>query len=55
MQAQDLETVTPAKSNEQTDIHERQPYLAPSLVQLELKRTEGSTPGGVNDGLANYS
>lgn len=55
MQAQDLEAVTPAKSNEKTDIRERQPYQAPSLVQLELKRTEGSTPGGVNDGLVNWS
>lgn len=49
MQAQDLEAVTPAKSNEKTDIRERQPYQAPRLVRLDLSETQGLT-SGTNDG-----
>jgi len=51
MQTQDLETVTPAKSNEQTDIHERQPYQAPSLVRLEFKNTEAGPAGTTDAGI----
>lgn len=49
MQSQDLESVTAAEPNEQIDICERQPYQAPSLVQLGLKKTSSNTFSS-NDG-----
>jgi hypothetical protein len=48
MQTQDLESATKAKPNEQLEVHERQPYQAPSLVQLDLAHTEAGGPGATD-------
>ena len=38
MQPQDLESATTAEPHEQIDARERQPYQAPCLVRIELKK-----------------
>jgi len=43
MQSEAIETVT--ESNEQLEVHERQPYQAPSLVRLDLAHTKAGGPG----------
>lgn len=45
MQTQDLESATTAEPNEQLYTHERLPYQAPSLIQLDLAHTEAGGPG----------
>ena len=49
MQSEAIETVT--ESNEQLEVHERQPYQAPSLVRIELKKTEAGATGTTDAGL----
>ncbi|SIQ70378.1 hypothetical protein [Aquipseudomonas alcaligenes] len=50
MQPNDLETVTTQEPTAQTDTCERQPYEPPSLVQMDVAKTLGST-GTISDGI----
>jgi hypothetical protein len=49
MQSEAIENVT--EPLEQIDVCERQPYQAPSLVRIELKKTEAGAAGTADSGL----
>jgi len=51
MQPLVLETVNTAEPDEQIDARERQPYQAPCLVRIELKKTEAGASGTADAGL----